>query len=160
MQLPLLLGSWGIPGTCLMLSFSSNLYFPICYWAASWTVVHTCLAKEQNVMETWIIGSQSLRLQFFLIFRRLFFSPSVLLLLFIRTLLPESREKQREPILGQANCSSGQPGWGPHHGQAAVCCRQLYLGLQSAPARLLSRHRGQKSISNKLHFPELLRRRR
>lgn len=94
-----------------------------------------------------------------------FFFTFVLLILLrsqssIKILLLESREKGRQPVLGQANCSSGQPGWGPHHGRAVVCCRQLYLGLQSAPARLLSRHRGQKSISNKLHFPELFRRRR
>lgn len=94
-----------------------------------------------------------------------FFFTFVLLILLrsqssIKILLPELRENGRQPILGQANCSSGQPGWGPHHGRAVVRCRQLYLGLQSAPARLLSRHRGQKSISNKLHFPELLRRRR
>lgn len=65
-----------------------------------------------------------------------FFLTFVLLLLFIGILLPESIENGRQPILGQANCSSGQPSWGPHHGRAVLCCRQLYPGLQSAPARL------------------------
>lgn len=32
--------------------------------------------------------------------------------------------------------------------------------IAECPCQALSRHRGQKSISNKLHFPELLRRRR
>lgn len=102
----------------------------------------------------------------YFLFDFFFFFFILVLLILLRSqsskkiLLPESREKGRQPILGQANCSRGQPGWGPHHGRAVVRCRQRYLGLQSAPARLLSRHRGQKSISNKLHFPELLRRRR
>lgn len=73
-----------------------------------------------------------------------FFFTFVLLILLrswsdIKILLPELREKGRQPILGQANCSSGQPSWAPHH-EEQLCAADSFTWDCRVP--LLGSHQG------------------
>lgn len=132
-------------------------------------VVPHMLGRRKKRDGNWIMGSQSLGcIIVFPHFQNTIFSSSSFLT-FVLLILLRSKEQHKNTVArdqrgGKTTYirSSKLQQWAARLGSSSrksSCVLQTaYLGLQSAPARLLSRHRGQKSLSNKLHFPELLRR--